>query len=734
MMDRYALYGEQTWEEIAKRVARGVASVDEDDWEYAYYKTIANREFVPGGRILAGAGGSDALTPYNCYVIPSPHDSREGIIENVGRMIQIMSRGGGVGVNLSSLRPRGAVVKKVHGFSSGPVSWADMYSTGTGSVIQGGSRRGALMLMLDDWHPDIEEFITVKQDMSRITNANLSVCVSDDFMEAVKNDAEWVLEYPDITDPDYDNLWDGDLRAWEYAGKPTIIHKLVRARDLWEKLCHAAWASGEPGLVFMERVNKEANSWYCETIRTTNPCGEQPLGAWNVCNLGALNLGAFYNPASTYKIDLGRLHDVTQIAIRFLDNVIDMADYSWLPETGEAQKDGLRRIGLGTMGLADLFLKAQVPYNSPFAEEITEKVFETIRDAAYRESVILSRQRGAFPKYQREKYLQGFFIRQLPEDLQHDIYTYGIRNAYLLTQAPTGSTSLVTGASSGIEPVFAFEYRREDRTGVHIVRHPEAEKWVQEHGEDVPLPDYFVSANDLTPEEHVRIQAIVQKYVDSSISKTVNAPHDHTEEQVQDLYMLAYDSGCKGVTYYRDGSRNEQVLYHNDDEVEDTQPVAVNKRPSRLDGFTEKLATPWGSLYITLNYQEGIPYEMFATIGKAGSDVTAFTEGLSRIISIALQHGVRLDVLSKQLTGIGGSSSIGFGINRVQSIPDAIGKFFYEVFTEGYKGHDIFTDEGEPIGYVEVAAQSGLMCPECGNGMIREEGCIKCYGCGYSEC
>ena len=380
----------------------------------------------------------------NCFVIPSPEDSRQGILDNLKIMTEIMARGGGVGINLSSLRPRGSYIKTVNGTASGPCSWAQLYSVATGDVIQqGGSRRGALMIMLDDTHPDIEEFITVKRTPGKIEHANLSVCISDKFMQAVNDDADWNL------------VWQGEVK------------KTVRARYLWDLICTSAWESAEPGMVFMDRYNTESNTWYYETIRCVNPCGEQGLPPWGVCNLGALNLAAFVENG---QMDWDRLADRSKVAMRFLDNVVDANEY-FIEENREAQL-GTRRTGLGTMGLADALIKMKVAYGSEASIPVIERIYATIRDAAYEASADIAVEKGPFPQFDREKYMQGRFIKRLPKPIQEKIEKQGIRNAVLLTQAPTGTTSLFAGVSSGIEPVYDFAMVRRDRTGEHILYHP----------------------------------------------------------------------------------------------------------------------------------------------------------------------------------------------------------------------------------------------------------------------
>lgn len=738
-------YPEQMW----GRVAQAISSVEKTPqlrkiWQEKFYDGLSGFKFLPGGRILSAAGTGYEVTFYNCFVIPSPEDSRGGIIDNLKMMIEIMSRAGGVGINLSTLRPRGARVHKVNGTSSGPVNWANLYSVGTHDVIQqGGSRRGALMLMLNDWHPDVEEFIDVKKDLARINGANLSICVSDSFMEAVEKDLDWTLRFPDTKFQSYDELWDGDILDWETKGYPVKVYKVTKAKEIWEKICQAAWASAEPGLHFLERSNKQSNTWYFEKLISTNPCGEQPLGAWAVCNLGALNLSAFVEDG---QMDYDKLAAYAKIATRFLDNVVDANFYFY--EDNEKQQKGIRRTGLGTMGLGDALIKMKVKYGSDQSLEVIEKIYKTIRDASYEASADLAAEKGPFPKFDKEKYLQGDFIKQLPAVIKEKIAKNGIRNAVLLTQAPTGTTSLLAGVSSGIEPVYDFAMVRRDRTGEHVIYHPLYKEWKDAHP-DEKAPDYFVSANDLTPDDHVKVQAMIQKYTDSSISKTVNAPNSHTVDQVRELYMKAYKLGCKGVTYMRDGSR-EGVLSHADEKPKTSEQPATliqpTHRPAVLNGRTYKMLTPVGEAFITINRDEmGQPMEVFATIGKAGMQTGADAEAIGRLISLALRiaDGSRMDVAKKiisQLRGIGGSSQVGFGKNRVMSLGDAIAKVLAEELSlaSDDSGQILTLDlSAEQLSIVETKATlaRGDLCPECGEStFVLEEGCSKCYSCGYSKC
>ncbi len=820
-LDRYALKGkegellEKTPEEMWRRVAKGIAAnekkADQTKWEKAFYDVMEGFKFVPAGRILSGAGTGYQVTYFNCFVIPSPKDSRHGILESLGQLVEIQARSGGVGLNLSSLRPKGARVKKVNGTSSGPVNWATLFSVATHDIVQqGGSRRGATMLMLWDWHPDIEEFITVKQDLSKINGANLSVCISDAFMEAVKKDADWDLIYPDLDDKRYDSDWDGEINKWREMGGKVKVFKTIKARYLWDLICKAAWQSAEPGLHFMERSNKRSNTWYFEQLIATNPCGEQPLGAWAVCNLGAMNLAAYVNGddlanGKAGAFDFTSFEKDVKVAMRMLDNVIDQT-YYFFKENEKCAKE-IRRTGLGIMGLGDALIKMQLPYGSEESLPIIEKIFQVLRDSAYDASADLAKEKGAFPLFDKEKYMEGYHIKALPKALRKKVAEQGIRNAVLLTIAPTGTTSLVSGVSSGVEPVYEFVFKRRWRGGEETMYHPLLDAWKAEHP-DEERPSYFVSANDLTPLEHTKVQAIAQEYIDSSISKTVNAPNSHTVDDVKSLYMMAYDMGLKGITYMRDGSRMG-VLERVDDKRKDTSASSVQEevkpiipitprvpRPTMLMGTTYKTDSPIGKTYITINHNEQEqPFEIFIHNGKSGSDVMAMADALGRMISFSLRlHSPvpareRMREIVSELSGIGGARSVGFGENRVRSLPDAVAKVLarHSNFRVNGKVEDkvmlVSADETtapeaavslptlpptnghsngvtKPLQQVDVApvltqqlpmdemqeaAQMTAMnasttslfdiCPECGTGSFAyEEGCKKCYSCGYSEC
>lgn len=754
-IEKVTLTKEQTPEELWDRLAKAMASVEatpekRQEWTEKFRYILDDWKLVPGGRIAAGADASDELTLFNCYVIPSPHDSRGGIMATLSEMTEIMSRGGGVGINLSSLRPRRSLVRGVSGSSSGAVSWGGLFSYTTGLIEQGGSRRGALMLMMNDWHPDLLDFITVKQTMNQITNANLSVCVSNGFMKAVKEDLDWDLVFPDTSDSEYDDVWNGDLDAWKAKGKAVKVYKTVRAREVWHTIMESAWKSAEPGVVFMEYYNQMSNSWYFNPIICTNPCGEQGLPAWGVCNLSAVNLSRFYD-ADKHDVAWEELGRVVRYSARFLDNVIDKTPYHF--EENRKNQLNERRVGMGSMGLAELMIKLEIRYGSPESLDFLDKLYGFMAKEAYLASAEIAGEKGSFKMFDAEKYLQSGFMKHMVEtfpEVGAAIRKNGMRNVTVITQAPTGSTGTMVGTSTGIEPYFAFEYFRQSRLGFDKQLVPIAQEWKDAHpGQE--LPPHFVTAMDLSAEDHIRSQAAIQRWVDSSISKTANCPSDFTVEDTKRLYELAFDLGCKGVTIYRDGSRDVQVLSTEKKEdkkeaeapkaeaapVADTAAAAdvkpeqsdaesesleaigsalsVNvdkkteqvfdnqykRRPQVLRGATYKVNTPFGMAYITINDLDGIPSEIFLNVGKAGSDVFAMSEALGRVCSLFLRygnHGNKEALLIKHLKGIGGSGAIGFGANRVESIADAVAKSL-EMHVQANAVHN-----GAP--YVTAAAEA----------------------------
>jgi ribonucleoside-diphosphate reductase alpha chain len=777
---------EQMWDRLAKAIASVEATPEKQkEWTEKFRWLLDDWKLVPGGRIAAGAGVSDELTLFNCYVIPSPHDSRGGIMETLSQMTEIMARGGGVGINLSSLRPRRAIVKGVSGSSSGAVSWGGLFSYTTGLIEQGGSRRGALMLMLHDWHPDLLDFITVKQTMGQVTNANLSVCVSNAFMKAVKEDLDWDLVFPDTDDPEYNEIWDGDLEKWKKLGKKVKVYRTVRARDVWHTIIESAWKSAEPGVVFMEYYNQMSNSWYFNPIICTNPCGEQGLPAWGVCNLSAINLSKFYDEEK-HDVNWDELAKVVRYSTRFLDNVIDKTPYHF--EENERNQKNERRIGLGTMGLAELLIRLEIRYGSEESLDFLDKLYGFIAREAYLASTEIAAEKGSFEAFDAELFLQSGFMKNMVSEypeVGEAVRTRGMRNVTVLTQAPTGSTGTMVGTSTGIEPYFAFEYYRQSRLGLDKQYVPIAQEWRDKHpGEE--LPEWFVTAMDLSAMDHIRVQAAIQRWVDSSISKTANAPHDFTIEETKELYEKAFELGCKGVTIYRDGSRDTQVLSTAKDEKKEeakaeggsaasgqqtgaaqaqgsqVQSRQYKSRPKVLRGATYKYNTPFGQAYITVNDLDGSPGEIFLNVGKAGSDVFAMAEALGRVCSLFLRygdHGDKVQLLVKHLKGIGGSGAVGFGPNRVESIADAVAKALEthaglangNGYGHGYGSGDnpyaapptdappiaatVESGAVVPAAYNHMPYQSKDLCPSCGSAtLLSMEGCKTCSSCGYSKC
>jgi ribonucleoside-diphosphate reductase alpha chain len=771
--DRYSLkdengkpmekYPEQSW----KRMAKAISQVEKTDklrsfWEKKFYSAMCDFKFVPGGRFWCSAGAGTRTSVGSCFVVPSPHDSREGIIKTLRDVIEINAHGSGVGFNISSLRPRGSYIKKVNGTTSGAVSWAEIYSVAAHDIIQhGGTRRGALMIMLWDWHPDIEEFITVKKQKGKLLGSNLSVCVSDKFMKAVKENKDWTLKFPETAFAKYDSEWDGDLVEWESKGYPVKDYKTIKARKLWDLICESAWESAEPGVVFLDTYNKMNNTWYFEKIVSVNVCGEQGLPAWGMCNLSSLNLSAF---VVDEKFDFASFKDAIRVGVRFLDNATDAEKYEY-SEIEEVQKRE-RRMGLGTMGLADALIKMKIRYGSEESLEVIDKIYKTLRDVAYYTSIELAKEKGVFSMFKSRKFLQSGFMKSLPESIRKKIRKTGIRNSHLTTQAPTGKISLLSGVSSGIEPVFSFSYTQKDRLGERTMYHPLYKSWVDENGEE-NVPDYFVVADDLTPEEHVKVQALIQKYTDSSISKTVNAPETHSVEDVKKLYEMAYVTGCKGISYMREGSREATLIRNKEEKEEDKKNGEIHEeriwtRPVKISGSTYRLKTPVGTAFITVNHDElGAPIELFINVGKAGSDVAAMAEAMGRLISKTLNLGNNLTTRERaiyvieQLQGIGGSRTVGFGAEKIASLPDAVAKALaIDMGLISKKPSDTDMQISDTPKDTEqlsidqqnsdnIANQNQLtllekkadLCPSCGNAtLVHEMGCKTCYGCGYSEC
>nr|WP_232222899.1 vitamin B12-dependent ribonucleotide reductase [Jeotgalibaca sp. PTS2502] len=670
------------YEQIAMRNAHGLAQVEISpekryDAFVKFYEEQKVKNFIPAGRVLYGAGSGTDVTYFNCYVMPFVPDSRGGISDHRKEVMEIMSRGGGVGTNGSTLRPRHALARGVNGRSSGSVSWLDDIAKLTHLVEQGGSRRGAQMIMLSDWHPDIAEFIISKMQNPRIlryiienfddeqirtlahdklkftpftakeinmytgivnyktiagnggfdesvirdaeiklrdggtysvndpeflTGANISVCITDDFMEAVKQDSVYALRFPDVEHYSkeemaiYDTEWVnvGDVRKWEEMGHAVRTYRTIKARDLWKLINICATYAAEPGIFFIDNANKMTNaSAYGQQVVATNPCGEQPLAPYSVCNLAAVNLAEMVNK-DLQMVDFAKLEKTVRMGVHMQDNVIDSTPY--FLEENRKQALGERRVGLGIMGLADMLIYCGVRYGSKEGNQLIDQVFETIAVTAYEESIELAKERGSFPfligetgretQQLREKFVNSGYMKGMPEHVREGVLRYGIRNSHLLTVAPTGSTGTMAGVSTGLEPYFSFSYFRSGRLGKFIeVKAEIVQEYLDRHPETDPnnLPDFFTTAMELSPEEHVDVQTTIQRWVDSSISKTVNAPRGYTVEQVEKIYERLYDGGAKGGTVYVDGSRDSQVLTlkaeeNQFDDVDETNESAkVNK-------------------------------------------------------------------------------------------------------------------------------------------------------------
>ncbi len=700
---------EQMFERMAKHIASAERTEEKKkEWTDKFREMMDDWKYVPAGRIFTGAGTGQNLTFYNCYVLPCPKDSRSGIFKALSDMAEIFSRGGGNGLNVSTLRPKYAYVKGVNGRSSGAVSWASLYSFVTGLIEQGGSRRGALMLILNVWHPDVIDFINSKKQAGNITNANISVGITDEFMKAVKEDAPWDLVFPDTSDPLYDSHWQecqGDIRKWKTLGGKINKYKTVRARDIWDNIIESAWSSAEPGMYFIDQANYYSNSWYYATLPCTNPCGEQPLPAWGVCNLGHVNLAKHINK-DTGEVLWNDLKQTVSYAVRFQDDVIDATPYFF--DENKNQQMGERRVGLGTLGLAEMLIYKQIRYGSPEAVEFIDKLYQFIAITAYETSVELAREKGAFPKFDAEKFLQSGFMKGMPEYIRQMVRQHGIRNVTILTQAPTGTVGTMVGTSTGIEPFFSWTYFRKSRLGVHEEKIKLASEYLEKHPEISELPKFFATAMDLTPEEHVKVQAAVQRWTDSAISKTCNAPSNYSIEQTKQLYTLMYDLGCKGGTIYRDGSRDEQILATDhkklgkdaSDQVEASSvkeqakegkeervrevmsvsgenvqiKIAPRQRPDTMQGVTYKMNTAYGNLYVTINEDLHGPFEVFAQMGKAGGFFSAQTEAITRLVSLSLRSNVAIEEIIDQLKGIRGPDVSFSQEGMVFSLPDAMAK------------------------------------------------------------
>ncbi|AKG92157.1 ribonucleoside-diphosphate reductase class II [Geoglobus ahangari] len=741
---RYLLKNEngepiETPEEMLWRVARAIAKAEEnyggdpEEWAKRFYEVMDRQEFMPNSPTLMNAG-----TPLGqlsaCFVIPVD-DSIDGIFKALWDMARVQKSGGGTGFSFSRIRPKGDIVRSTMGVASGPVSFMKIFDSATEQIKQGGKRRGANMGVLNVHHPDIEEFITAKWEEGVLRNFNISVAVTDRFMEALKSDGEYELINP---------------RTGE-------VVRRIPARKIFNLIVEGAWRNGEPGMIFIDEINRHNPTPHVGEIEATNPCGEQPLLPYESCNLGSINLSKFVDEGRK-DFDWERLREVVWIATRFLDNVIDVNSYP-IPEIEEMTKKN-RKVGLGVMGWADALFKLGIPYDSKEAVELAERVMKFIQEESHKASQKLAEERGVFPNWEGSVW-EKMGIR--------------IRNATTTTIAPTGTISIIAGCSSGIEPVFALAYKRAnildgdeffevnpifERTlrALDLYNDDILNRVVEEGSiqgiDEIPeeIRRVFKCALDISPEWHVRMQAAFQKYTDNAVSKTINMPNHATKADVEKAFLLAYELKCKGITVYRDGSREEQVLSvkktEKKKEDEKVRPPAryhrPRPRPRITKGTTVETRTGCGSLYVTINEDEYGIAEVFVQLGKSGGCAASQTEAIGRLLSVALRSWVDPEALIRQLKGIR-CPSVGFDNGEIiTSCADGVAKVLekhlkgefrkIKLDVKGVKPLTEFTGEEEEKQEQPRTRLIGGMCPECGNILEYGEGCMTCRMCGFTKC
>ncbi len=743
---------EDTWRRIAKALAD--CEADPAAWEPKFYEALKDFKYLPAGRITAGAGTGRKVTLFNCFVMGTIPDNMGGIFDALREAALTMQQGGGIGYDFSTIRPKGADVKGVAADASGPLSFMDVWDAMCRTIMSAGSRRGAMMATMRCDHPDIEDFITAKSDAARLRMFNVSVLVTDPFMEAVKADGPWELCF---------------------EGK---IYKTVQARDLWDQIMQSTFEYAEPGVIFIDRINQANNLSYCETIAATNPCGEQPLPPYGACLLGSVNLAKLVPApfAEDAALDESALDDLVATAIRMMDNVVDTSRFPLEAQAEEARAK--RRIGLGVTGLADALLMVGARYGSEEAARLTDRWLARIARAAYLTSAHLAAEKGAFPLFDRDAYLASGTMMGMEDDVRAAVAKYGIRNALVTSIAPTGTISLYAGnVSSGIEPVFAYGYTRKvlqpdgSKTEEEVVDYA-VQMWRDLKG-DAPLPDHFVNAQTLPPLEHVRMQAAAQRWVDSSISKTINCPADISFDDFKEVYMAAWDQGCKGCTTYRPNDVTGSVLTVSeeasaanvDEPVLRTSESAMYgggadivhlseplDRPAALEGSTYKLKWPDSNhaLYITINDivhgSQRRPFEIF--VNSKNMEHFAWTVALTRMISAVFRRGGDVSFVVEELKAVfdprGGAWMQG---KYVPSILAAIGGVIEQhLVSIGFiagEGMGLKTDPQAEIVALSSAGQDaadegankGQACSSCGSFELRMvEGCMTCASCGFSKC
>ena len=736
LKDQNGTFLEQTVQDTWHRIAKALSEVETEPkkWETIFYNALTDFKFLPAGRITAGSGTKRNVTLFNCFVMGVIPDSMSGIFDMLKEAALTMQQGGGIGYDFSTIRPKGSLVKGIAADASGPVSFMDVWDSMCRTIMSAGSRRGAMMATMRCDHPDIEEFIAAKSDSQKLRMFNLSVLVTDAFMDAVKKGEDWKLIYNNK------------------------VYSVIKAADLWDQIMRATYNFAEPGVIFIDRINATNNLSYCETITATNPCGEQPLPPYGACLLGSINLAKLVEQPfdKNAYLDVSQLEDLVSTAVRMMDNVIEVSQFPLEAQKLEAKNK--RRIGLGVTGLADALLMVGLRYGSDEAVKKTEKWMKTIALSAYKASINLAEEKGAFPLFDPEKFIVSGKMIQMDEDVKQAAHKFGIRNALLTSIAPTGTISLYAGnVSSGIEPVFAYSYKRKvlQNDGSHVeeeVVDYAVQLWRDKFG-NAPLPDFFVSAQNLTPADHVKMQAAAQKWVDSSISKTINCPEDISFDDFKEVYIQAYDTGCKGCTTYRPNEVTGSVLSAaseekslsdqevNGDIIYMSEPL---DRPSTLDGNTYKLKWPDSehAIYVTINdiivNDKRRPFEVF--INSKNMEHFAWTVGLTRMISAVFRRGGDVSFVVDELKAVfdprGGAW---VGGKYIPSILAAIGGILEEHMMKiGFiKDSDksLFHKSGEVTKVENLKLSRQKSCTSCGQFDLQMiEGCMTCRSCGYSKC
>ena len=718
---------EKTPIEMWKRIARELASVEKEDKkqeiESNFYWLLKDFKFVPGGRILFGAGSNHKATLLNCYYLPIKKDSLEAIYDTAKEMARTYSYGGGVGIDISILRPKGAAVNNAARFSTGSISFMELYSITTGIIGQTG-RRGALMITLDVTHPDIEDFVTIKKDKTSVRYANISVKVYDEFMQAVENDKPFNLRF---------------------KNDKVDFNKEINARDLWKKIIDTAVNTGDPGIMFWDRMKNESPTEYDEkmAIHGTNPCSEQPLEDYGACDLGAINLDYFVKNQFTdnAEVDWENLEKTVRYGVHFLDNVLD---YSYNRHALKEQAEETvyaRRIGLGIMGLANMLISMNLKYDSDKAIEFVDYLMKRIKETAYDESSNIAKEKGPFPAFVAEKHIQRNFVKRLDKKLLDKIEKNGLRNACILTVAPTGSISSMAGVSGGIEPIFALSYTRRSESlseGKFEVLDPFVKRYMDKFGikDKSKLPEFFVTSHKIDPFFRVKMQATIQKHIDSSISSTVNLSAETDADTVDKIYRYAWKLGCKSITVYREGSKDDILKATDEKPVKKEEKLIEEERPFMLSGTTIRMPTSQGNMYLTVNRDENSNIkEIFIDMGRSGETEKSFTEALGRLISIYLQSGGDIHRVIRTLKGIKGGNSLWFNGIQVFSIPDGIAKAIELTLKNRDPDKENETLHGVLKNNDKLENEKATVCPECHQKtLIFENGCFICKNCGYTKC